>query len=117
MAVLEGRQAAGDLPGGRRLVGEAGRGAERTGGGSGALQELQELEPELEAFPAEAEGGVRFLGPPRCSECRRQELWMSGARSACRELAGEEGSTAATTRRDRDQNLTLRGWEARGRRN
>ena len=74
-------------------------------------------ESELEAFPAEAEGRTEFLRAFMVLGGRSARAKRARGRFAHKELTGEEGSTAATTWRDRDQNLTLRDWGARWERN
>ena len=72
---------------------------------------------ELEASPTETEGKTELLEPPRSSEDDRRGTRTPGAKSAHRRLAGEEGSSAATTSHNRPQNPILMGGGARGEEN
>ena len=67
----------------------------------------------LEATAAEGEsrGCSWDLGGARSTV--EGELWTSGTQSTQIELAGEEDLVAAMSWRTREQNLDLRGWEAR----
>ena len=91
---------------------EAAGGSAVHDGGCSGLATPAKLCKTLEATAAEAEsrGCSWDLGGARSTV---EELRTSRARLAQKRLAGEEDLAAATTRRNRDPNEDLWGWEAR----
>ena len=93
-------------------------GADRRGRRRSA--ELLEVDQTIKAT-LEGTGGTAALQEVVCSraDLRRPSERRSADRSGetASELAGEEGETAALTRRRREQNPILRGGEAREERN